>query len=249
MQKILNELERIETISGAMKLGFRAGLSGPAPVLFAGMTGFGAMTHQAGLSIIQTTAISIFMYALPGQIVFIEMMSLGISSSAIAIAVAFTSSRFLTMVLTLFPQIPKTPKEPLRFLTVHLVAMSTWTFCMRDFPKMKTEVRYGYFLGLGLTCWLVSMPGTMFGFMIARFVPIWISLPLLFINPLFFLLSFLDVRIPLYRSAIVLGCIAGAVFYQIDPGHALLISGLGFGTLVYGLDLILRKWRLKNESI
>ena len=76
------------------------------------MIGFGAMGHGIGLSILQTSAISFLMYALPGQIVFIEMMSMGAASSVVAIAVALTSTRFLTMVLTLFPQIPKQKNEP-----------------------------------------------------------------------------------------------------------------------------------------
>jgi len=241
MDRILNQLESVDTFSDALKLGFKAGLYGPAPVLLGGMIGFGAMSHGVGLSVMQATAISFFMYALPGQIVFIEMMSMGISASAIAIAVGLTSTRFLTMVLTLFPQIPKSPKEPSRLLSVHLVAMSSWAFCMRDFPKMKSEVRYGYFLGIGLICWLLAVPGTIFGYVVSEYVPIWVTLPLLFVNPLFFLLTFTEVIIPLNKLAIIVGGIAGAIFYQIFPEHALLISGLGIGSLVYLWDYFQRR--------
>ena len=210
------------------------------------MIGFGAMGHAVGLSVFQVTMISFFMYALPGQIVFIEMMSMGVSASAIAIAVALTSTRFLTMVLTLFPQIPKEKNEPPRMLSVHLVAMSCWTFCMRDFPKMKSEVRYGYFLGIGLICWLLAVPGTVIGYVVSEYVPIWITWPLLFVNPLFFLLTFTEVVIPLNRVAILVGGIAGAIFYHIFPENALLISGLGIGSLVYLWDYAQRRRRLSK---
>lgn len=241
MDRIIEELKNADTFNHALRLGVQAGIYGPGPVLLAGMVGFGAMGHGVGLSVLQTTAISTFVYALPGQIVFIEMMSMGASSSVVAIAVALTSTRFLTMVLTLFPQIPKAKNEPSRLLSVHLVAMSAWAYCMRDFPKMKPEVRYGYFLGIGLICWVLAIPGTIIGYVISEYVPIWVAIPLVFVNPLFFLLSFVDVVIPLNRIAIIVGGIAGAIFYQIYPENALLISGLGFGSLVYGIDYFRRK--------
>jgi predicted branched-subunit amino acid permease len=247
MQKIFDQLESIETVSGAVKLGLHAGIQGPSQVLFAGMVGFGAMSHGVGLSIFQATMISVCMFALPGQIVFIEMMAMGISATTIALAVGFTSTRFLTMVLTLFPQIPKSKKELPRALSVHLLAMSSWTFCMRDFPKMKPEVRYGYFIGLGLSCWLITIPGTMLGYIVSEIVPIWVTLALLFVNPLFFLMSFLDVSLPVNRAAIVAGIVAGAVFYVMTPSYALIISGIGIGSLVYLVDLARRKLGKKDE--
>jgi predicted branched-subunit amino acid permease len=112
---------------------------------------------------------------------------------------------------------------------------------MRDFPKIKPEVRYGYFLGIGLLCWILAIPGTILGYVLSEYVPIWVTIPLVFVNPLFFLLSFVDVVIPLNRMAIIVGGIAGAFFYQIYPENALLISGLGFGSLVYGIDYFRRK--------
>ena len=115
MDRIIQELNTVDTFSKAMKLGVKSALYGPGPVLLAGMIGFGAMGHGIGLSMLQTSAISLLMYALPGQIVFIEMMSMGAASSVVAIAVALTSTRFLTMTLTLFPQIPKLKNEPSRF--------------------------------------------------------------------------------------------------------------------------------------
>jgi predicted branched-subunit amino acid permease len=241
MEKIFKRLETADTMFASFKLGVKSGLNAAAPVLFAGMVGFGAMGHSAGLSIFQTAAISVLMYALPGQIVFLEMMAMGVSYTSIAFAVALTSTRFLTMVLTLFPQIPKAHKEPPRMVAVHLVAMSSWAYCMNDFPKMKPEVRYGYFLGIGLICWLISFPGTVVGYLVSQYVPIWITLALLFVNPLFFLLSFLDVKAPLNQMAILVGLIVGAIFYVIDPAHALMISGLGFGSLVYFVDLLRRR--------
>ena len=112
---------------------------------------------------------------------------------------------------------------------------------MRDFPKMKPEVRYGYFLGIGLICWLLAVPGTILGYIVYEYVPIWVVLPLVFVNPLFFLLSFVDVVVPLNRIAIVIGGLSGAFFYSYFPENAVLMSGLGCGTLAYLYDYFKRK--------
>ena len=86
--------------------GCRDAFGVPVAVLLAGMVGFGALGHASGLSLGVTTATSIFMYALPGQVVFVEMIALGASGFAIAVAAILTGARFLPMTLTLVPQIP-----------------------------------------------------------------------------------------------------------------------------------------------
>jgi hypothetical protein len=64
-------------------------------------------------------------------------------------------------------------------------------------------------------------------------------LGLIFINPLFFLLTFTEIKATGYRLAIFLGSIAGPIFYLIDRDTSLLTAGLIGGTLAYWID---RKW-------
>jgi len=63
-----------------------------------------------------------------------------------------------------------------------------------------------------------------------------ITLGLIFINPLFFLLTFTDIKVSGYRLAIFLGGIAGPIFYLIDRDTSLLTAGLIGGTLAYWID-------------
>jgi predicted branched-subunit amino acid permease len=250
MKELKNsKTESLSTSSfkSAFWLGVKNGLVGPAPVLVAGMMGFGAMSHGVGLDPFFATFISLSVFALPGQVVFVEMVSVGASASAIAFAVAITSARFLTMTLTLFPQIPKELKEPPRLLTVHLVAMSAWTYCMLEFPKLKNELRYGYFVGIGTICLLISLPATLIGYWLSDAVPIWVTYALLFVNPLFFLMSFTEVPIRSNQLAIVFGGVSSIYFFQYYPSNALLISGVGVGSLIYLIDFFFRKFsRSKN---
>ena len=208
----------------------------PAAILFAGMLGFGAMGQANGLDIWLTSATSFFMFALPGQVVLVEMLVLSASGVTIAVAVTLTATRFFTMCLTLFPQFPEKQRSSFYYLVVHFVAMTAWAVSMRDFPKMKPEDRLSYFTGFAFVCWAVSTPATVLGYMLAGQVPSYINLGLVFINPLFFLLTFTEVKPRANRMAILLGGPIGLLSYLWFPDYSLLIAGLFGGTIAYMVD-------------
>jgi len=208
----------------------------PAAILFAGMLGFGAMGQANGLDIWLTSATSFFMFALPGQVVLVEMLVLSASGVTIAVAVTLTATRFFTMCLTLFPQFPEKQRSSFYYLVVHFVAMTAWAVSMRDFPKMKPEDRLSYFTGFAFVCWAVSTPATVLGYLVAGQVPSYINLGLVFINPLFFLLTFTEVKPRANRMAILLGGPIGLLSYLWFPDYSLLIAGLFGGTMAYMID-------------
>ena len=214
-------------------------LGAPVLVLFAGMVGFGAMgrTHQFDVWLVGLT--SLLMFALPGQVVMLEMIISGSSWLAIGSAVTLTSTRFVTMVVTLFPQLHRRDRNPLLYVWVHMLAMTAWAVSMRDFPRMAPKHRLSYFIGLALPCWLISPLGTVLGYYVAGWVPVAVTLGLVFINPLFFLLTFTDVKPWGNRIAIGLGCLIGPVFYAFDRDSSLLLTGLVAGTLAYVVE---RRW-------
>ena len=220
--------------------GAKDAFGAPAAILFAGMLGFGAMGQANGLDIWLTSATSFFMFALPGQVVLVEMLVLSASGVTIAIAVTLTATRFFTMCLTLFPQFPQKQRSSFYYLVVHFVAMTAWAVSMRDFPKMKPEDRLSYFTGFAFVCWAVSTPATVLGYMVAGQVPSYINLGLVFINPLFFLLTFTEVKPRANRMAIILGGPIGLLSYLWFPDYSLLIAGLFGGTIAYMADKYFR---------
>ena len=220
--------------------GVKDAFGAPAAILFAGMLGFGAMGQANGLDIWLTRATSFFMFALPGQVVLVEMLVLSASGVTIAIAVTLTATRFFTMCLTLFPQFPEKQRSSFYYLVVHFVAMTAWAVSMRDFPKMKPEDRLSYFTGFAFVCWAVSTPATVLGYMVAGQVPSYINLGLVFINPLFFLLTFTEVKPRGNRIAILLGAPLGLLSYLWFPDYSLLIAGLFGGTIAYMVDKYFR---------
>jgi predicted branched-subunit amino acid permease len=160
----------------------------------------------------------------------------GSSFIAIALAVTLTSSRFITMTVTLFPQLATSDRNKKLYAHVHLLAMTAWAVSMRDFPSIDPKYRLRYFLGLALPCWLICMPATLVGYALAGIVPPALTLALVFINPLFFLLTFTDVKPWANRIAIVLGACLGPLFYLLDKDSSLLAAGLVAGTVAYWLD-------------
>ncbi len=219
--------------------GIRDALGAPVLVLFAGMVGFGAMGRTHGFDAWMTGLTSLLMFALPGQVVMMEMFISGSSLLAIGFAVTLTSTRFVTMVVTLFPQLHRRDRNPLLYLWVHLLAMTAWAVSMREFPRMRPQHRLNYFIGLALPCWLISPMGTVLGYFVAGWVPTPVTLALVFINPLFFLLTFTDVKPWGNRLAIGLGCLLGPLFFILDSDSSLLLTGLVAGTAAY---LVERLW-------
>ncbi|TXF12283.1 AzlC family ABC transporter permease [Pelomicrobium methylotrophicum] len=224
----------------AFLAGARDALGAPALVLFAGMIGFGALGRESGLGVWVTSATSFFIYALPGQVVFVEMFAVGASWLAIFLAVSLTAARFLPMTLTLMPQVPRSHHKRLLYLLVHLVSMTTWASMMSAFPRLKPEERLPYFTGFGMVCWGVSVPGTVLGYLAAGYVPPSVTLGLVFLNPLFFLLMFAEVRQRASRLALLIGGVSGPLMHLMAPGWSLLVCGVVGGSAAFLLDRMLR---------
>jgi predicted branched-subunit amino acid permease len=118
-------------------------------VLFAGMVGFGERGKTNGFDVWFTTFTSFFMLALSGQVVLLEMAITGSSVLAIALAVTLTSTRFITMTVTLFPQFHQKDRNRSLYASVHLLAMTAWAISMREFHAIEIKHRLSYFVGQG----------------------------------------------------------------------------------------------------
>ncbi len=226
----------------ALAAGARAAVGAPAMVLFAGMIGFGALGQASGLSLWSASAASLLIYALPGQVVFVEMVAVGASGLAIFLAVSFTAARFLPMTLTLMPQVPAADRSRALYALVHLVSMTTWAVMMKDFPRIAPERRLAYFTGFGLVCWGVAVPGTVLGFLLAGRLPTPLTVGLVFLNPLFFLLMFAEVRSRASRLALVIGGATGPLVHLWAPGWSIIVCGLAGGTAAFVLDRLVYRY-------
>ena len=205
----------------------------PSIVLGASFIGFGALVHQVGLTVWHALFSTASGWALPGQIALVELYAVGASLLVISVAVALTNARLLPMAVTLMPLIraPGVPRWQY-YLVAHLIAVTGWVAAMRDCPTLPAAQRLPYFAGFAGTLWLITLVTTGLGFALAGAVPLYVTLGLVFINPIYFMLVLgADVRGRSRLLATLLGAIFGPALYVVTPDWSLLLAGLAGGTL------------------
>ena len=91
----------VERYSKARSAGVRDALGVPGAVIAAGMAGFGALAFESGLSLPLAVACTAGVWALPGQIVLVEMHFAGAPGALTVLAMMLTGARFLPMTIAL----------------------------------------------------------------------------------------------------------------------------------------------------
>jgi predicted branched-subunit amino acid permease len=201
---------------------------------FAGV-GFGALARDGGLSIWHTSFITATMFALPNQVVLVDQLARDETVLAAAFAVALAAARLLPMTVTVTHFLQDGRRRPLlRLVAAHFVAVSPWVESQRRLPAFPAEARLMGYLGLGIGFWCAMMAGTLAGYALAGSVPVTISATLLFLTPIYFLLSLLTTsRTRMDLLAIAMGCALAPVLHLAVPGFDLLATGLIGGTLAF----------------
>lgn len=223
--------------------GARDAFGMPAFVLGASYLGFGSLVRESGFSLSMGLFSTLTGWALPGQVLLMEMLSLGSAVFAICVAVALTNMRLLPMTVTMMPMM-RAPNRPRwhYYLSATMVAVTAWVFTMRRAPSLPPDERMSYFTGFALTVWAASFTGTIIGYLLSASVPAVVSLGLVFLNPIYFMLMFAgDLGNRAKVLAMVIGALAGPSLFYLDGDWSLLMAGLGGGTLAYGIDKALKR--------
>ncbi|MCM5570337.1 AzlC family ABC transporter permease [Burkholderiaceae bacterium FT117] len=219
------------------RLGAREALGTPAAVLAAGYVGYGALSSDVGFSLWATLLSTAAIWALPGQLILVEMSSSGAPLFAILLAVAFSAVRFLPMTVSLLPAL-RAPAHgrAKEFLAAHLIAMTGWIMAMRRTPELPVADRLPYFIGFALALWLVSIAATGAGFLIAGSLPPVTKSAFVFMNPVYFLLLMLsDARTRVMALSLAGGAVCGPLIYLLAPQWSVLGGGLIGGTAAFAI--------------
>jgi predicted branched-subunit amino acid permease len=213
----------------------REALGLPALVLGASYVGFGSLVREADLGLwfgLYSTAAG---WALPGQIVVVELYGIGSSVLMTSVAVALTNARLLPMAVTLVPILRNEGQTRWKyFVAAHFIAVTGWATALIRCPGLPREHRLTWFAFFSGVLWIVSMAGTAIGFLLAGAVPQPVTLGLVFLNPLYFMLVFaadLKQRTKVY--ALCAGAALGPLLHLIEPDWGLLATGLVAGTGAY----------------
>lgn len=215
--------------------GFREALAAPVWVLGVGFIGFGSLAQSQGFTMLHTALSTLSIWALPGQLILVEMHTLGAPFVAILLAVVFSSSRFLPMAVTLMPQM-RVPGVPAwrYYVAGQVLAMTSWAVAMRRFPDLPRSARLPFFLGFALTNWTVSLACTIAGYLLAGSLPGPIRLAFIFANPLYFILILTaDLRERTAVLALACGAIAGPLIHLAFPAWSVIGGGLVGGTAAF----------------
>lgn len=225
--------------------GMRDALGAPALALGASYVGFGSLCRANRLTLWLGLASTSTGWALPGQIVLVELYGMGASLLVVTLSVALTNARLLPMAVTLMPLLRHAGTPRWRYyLFSHFIAVTAWVFAMRRCPDLPSRQRLPYFAGFGATLWLVTILCTAAGFLMARQLPEAIRLGLVFLNPLYFLLVFAgDANLRARILPVGLGAVLGPLLHRLDPDWGLLATGLIAGTAAFAAE---RGWRRRR---
>lgn len=222
--------------------GVRAALAVPGAVLVASFFGFGAFARACGYEI-PHLVFAAGIFALPGQVVLADEMAAGAGLATAFLAVTLTAVRLLPMTVAIMPLL-REERTPLwqQLLVSHVVAVSVWVEAMRRMPELDRPARIPFCGGMALVLLPAVTLAAVAGHVAAGAVPPVLSAGLMFLTPLYFLLSTLAAaRERMDLMAIGIGLALGPAFFVLSPGFDLLLTGLIGGTLAYGADRWLGK--------
>lgn len=233
-----------EPASPEQALAFRAGISEalgvPAAVLGAGFIGYGSLAADAGYPVWLTLSATVAIWALPGQLVLLEMQAGDAAVAATVLAVSLSAARFLPMTLTLMPLLRAGSRARRLWqflLAAQVVSMTTWAVTMRRFRDMEAEVRWHYFLGFSMVCLGASVVFALIGQLLIGALPPLARFGLALLTPLYFFVTLVgEAQTRSAITALVCGAATALILHAVAPAWSLLGAGFIGGTAAWMLQ-------------
>jgi predicted branched-subunit amino acid permease len=206
-------------------------------VLVAGFVGFGALAASQGIPLPLAVVSTAVIWALPGQLIFVDMHTLGAPAVATVIAVMLSSARFLPMTVMLMPELRDASHRPWKYYALaQLLSLSGWTMAVARFPDIPRARRLSWLYGFALVLMAVSAFSTAAGYVGADRLPPLARLALVFMVPMYYLLILTGaVRERVAALGLACGAVAGPLAYLVSPQWSVPLGGIAGGTLAYAL--------------
>lgn len=224
----------------AFRAGMREAFGVPAAVLGAGFIGYGSLAADAGYSIWLTLSATLAIWALPGQLVLLEMQGGDAALAATVLAVSLSAARFLPMTLTLMPLMRADGRKRSLWqllLAAQLVSMTTWAVTTRRFSDMEVDARWHYFLGFSAVCVGASLFFALVGQLLLGVLPPLARFGLALLTPLYFFVTLVgEAQSRSAITALVCGAATALVLHEIAPAWSLLGAGFIGGTAAWLLQ-------------
>jgi len=225
----------------AMRAGIVTTIVGPAIIATGSWVSFGALMRQLDLPLWAGPALTATIWALPGQLLFIDLYGTGASLVALWLTVAMSSARFMPMTMAVTPLLGRPRSLLATLLAAQLTAVVAWSIGMRRCSSLPLDERLPFYLGVGGTVWLVGILSTVAGFLLAGPLPPMASKALLVATFIYLAILFADQRQRASMLAVAFGAVGGPALARVSPEWSLLIAGFAFGTAAFALDHWLRR--------
>ena len=205
-------------------MGMRDAFGLPAFMVAASMLGYGAMVHSAGMSLPIAIVSTLGIWGLPGQVAFVEYILLGAPMS-----------------LSLVPMFRGSESGwRWRYLWVQFMSVNTWIGLLRRIPELSPDQRGPFFAGFSTNCMIAGVVGVSTGYLMAETLPFYVTVSLVFLNPIYFAFVFAAMRVRACLLAFAAGAVTGPLIYLLTPDWSLPISGIIAGSVGYYADRILK---------
>jgi len=223
----------------------RDGFSLHAFMVAASMLGYGAMVHSAGMSLPIAIVSTLGIWGMPGQVAFIEYVLLGAPVVSMMIGISLANMRFLPMSLSFAPLFRGSKSGwRWRYLWVQFMSVNTWVGLMRRVPELTPDQRAPFYAGFSTICLVAGAAGVTIGFLMAETLPFFVTVTLVFLNPIYFAFVFAAMRVRACLLAFAAGAVAGPLIYLLTPEWSLPISGIVAGSVGYYADQLLKRVRV-----
>lgn len=228
-------MSRIADPAGAFRAAFLFALGAPAIAMAATFIAFGAAVREAGLppgwALIACWAI----YGMPGQLILVQAAATGFATGLAApiLGAVAVNARFMPMAISLTPLLGAGHRRRL-IPALPFIAVTPWAAAMRELPGIEPPARLAWFMGFGITSWIVAGVSSLSGYYIAGALGDQARAALLFVNPLYYaLLLGADFDRPGPRRAVLAGAAAAPLALVLPSSWALLGAGLAGGTVAF----------------
>jgi len=225
--------------------GAAAAVSLAGAVMAASFIGFGAFLRSVDFHLLTGLATIPVIWALPGQVVFVDSIDKGLGLAAMSLAVSITAVRLMPLTVLVLAQtrVNGAPRWP-ELIGAHFVAITLWLLSNQKIEAVSYQRRLPWLIGLGATLCSSMIVFSTLGYFLAEKLPLPLAASLVFFTPAFFLVSLLSgIRWQFEYFALLLGAVLGPLTYRIAPEFDLFVAGIAGGTIAFMLQGFRRRVR------
>ena len=186
----------IQKFSAPRLANFRNGFISTAPlgisVFIYGIV-FGILSQKTGLSILETLAMSAFIFAGASQMTAVQMISQGANPLSIIITVWIINLRHFLMAASLSPYLKKTPAR-VRMINAHFMTDESYAATYSCFQQHQPSAMF--FFGSGFNIYVFWLAATLTGFLCGNIIPGQVK----YILDFAFAAAFIGMLIPLIKD-------------------------------------------------